>query len=188
MRASIQPDVREERSGDASSIVDLHRRSFGSQGDAVSRLVQDLCATTPRGDQLSLVAAIEGRIVGHVLFTHNLLDAPSQLVGVHVLSPIAVDGAHRRRGVGSEMIRSGLRILAEDRVPAVFLEGDPAYYARFGFVTAGPAGFRKPSLRIPDLAFQVLKLPAFASWMSGTLVYREAFWRNDAVGLRDPDG
>ena len=31
----------------------------------------------------------------------------------------------------------------------------------------------------------VFKLPAYEPWMTGTLVYAEAFWRHDAVGLRD---
>lgn len=71
-------------------------------------------------------------------------------------------------------------------MPLVFLEGDPAFYRRVGFVAGGPLGFRKPSLRIPDGAFQVVRLPAHEAWMTGTLVYAETFWRHDAVGLRGP--
>jgi putative acetyltransferase len=94
---------------------------------------------------------------------------------------------HQGRGIGAALIRRGLEILATRGVPAVFLEGSPDYYPRFGFVPAGQLGFRKPSLRIPDAAFQVILLPRFEFWMTGTLVYSEAFWRHDAVGLRDSD-
>lgn len=55
----------------------------------------------------------------------------------------------------------------------------------FGFLPGGDQGFRKPSLRIPDAAFQVLRLPRYEPWMTGTLVYSEPFWRHDADGLRD---
>ena len=72
-------------------------------------------------------------------------------------------------------------------VPVVFLEGNPGYYSRLGFVGGAQQGFRKPSLRIPDAAFQAVRLPAHESWMTGTLVYSEPFWRLDAVGLRDAD-
>ena len=48
-------------------------------------------------------------------------------------------------------------------------------------------GFRKPSLRIPDAAFQVHPLSAHEPWMTGTLVYAAAFWELDCVGLRDPE-
>jgi putative acetyltransferase len=108
-------------------------------------------------------------------------------VDVQVLSPVAVLPERQRQGVGSAMIRRGLEIIAELDVPVVFVEGPPAYYSRLGFATAAGQGFRKPSLRIPDEAFQAIRLPAHESWMSGTLVYSETFWRHDAVGLRNPD-
>src|SRR6476661_1907014 len=42
--------------------------------------------------------------------------------------------------------------------PLVFLEGDPAFYSRLGFVAAGPLGFIRPSARIPEPGFQVKRL------------------------------
>jgi len=93
----------------------------------------------------------------------------------------------QRQGIGSGLIRWGLQVMAERNVPVVFLEGDPGYYSRLGFKAGAEQGFRKPSLRIPDAAFQAIRLPAYQPWMSGTLVYSETFWRHDAVGLRDLD-
>lgn len=69
----------------------------------------------------------------------------------------------------------------------VFLEGDPVFYLRLGFTPGGQQGFRKPSLRIPDAAFQAIRLPSHEPWMTGTLVYPDTFWQHDAVGLRDPN-
>lgn len=51
---------------------------------------------------------------------------------------------------------------------------------------AGAVGFRSPSLRIPEAAFQVARLSAHEPWMTGTFVYSEVFWALDCVGLRDP--
>jgi putative acetyltransferase len=87
--------------------------------------------------------------------------------------------------VGRALVEAGLEEMRARGVPVVFLEGDPAYYSRLGFVAGGPLGFRKPSLRIPDAAFQAMCLPTHEAWMTGTLVYPEVFWRLDAVGLRD---
>jgi putative acetyltransferase len=70
-------------------------------------------------------------------------------------------------------------------VPLVFLEGSPTYYRRFGFVAGAELDFRKPSLRIPDAAFQVKVLDAYEPWMTGTLVYSQIFWDLDCVGLRE---
>lgn len=166
---------------------DVHLRAFGDHGLVVADLVDTLRDTITPGDGLSLVAERDRRIVGHVMFTRSLLDAPRKLVEVHVLSPLAVMPELQGRGIGSALVRHGLGILAERAVPLVFLEGDPGYYSRFGFEPGGGLGFRKPSLRIPDGALQAVRLPEYEPWMTGTLVYAEPFWRHDAVGLRDPN-
>jgi putative acetyltransferase len=77
-------------------------------------------------------------------------------------------------------------VLAGRNEPLVFLEGHPTYYPRFGFRRAIDMGFAAPSVRIPSDAFMVYPLPCYESWMTGALVYPDAFWRNDAVGLRPP--
>ncbi|MEU1622494.1 N-acetyltransferase [Streptomyces sp. NPDC005722] len=178
-------ELREELPGDHASVRDVHLRAFGGHGRGVADLVDTLRGDVTPGGGGSLVAGLDGRVVGHVMFTRALLDAPRRLVDVRVLSPLAVAPGHQRSGVGTALVRHGLRILTEQAVPLVFVEGDPAYYTRLGFLPGGELGFRKPSLRVPDAAFQVLPLPAYEPWMTGTFVYTDAFWRHDAVGLRD---
>lgn len=178
--------LREEIPSDRESVRDIHLRAFGDHGLVVADLVDTLRDSVTSADGLSLVAEYDGRIAGHVMFTRSLLDAPRRLVEVQVLSPLGVTPEHHKRGIGSALVRHGLKVLAERAVPVVFLEGDPVYYSRFGFTPGGDQGFRKPSLRIPDGAFQAIRLPGYEPWMTGTLVYAEPFWRHDAVGLRDP--
>jgi putative acetyltransferase len=184
-------DLREELPVDREPVRDTHLRAFGSRGRSdhalvVADLVDSLRETITPTAGLSLVAEFDGRIVGHVMFTRSLLDAPRRLVEVHVLSPLAVLPDYHGRGIGSALVRQGLKALAERAVPLVFLEGDPGYYARFGFAPGCDLGFRKPSLRIPDVAFQAIRLPGYEPWMTGTLVYAEPFWQHDLVGRRDP--
>jgi putative acetyltransferase len=164
----------------------VHTAAFGADGPVVADLADDLRELIGPGRGLSLVAEHDGEIVGHVMFSPSLLDAPHRLVAVQVLSPVGVLPAHQPQGVGSAMVRAGLEAMAAQSVPVVFLEGDPAYYSRFGFAPGAPQGFRKPSLRVPDAAFQAILLPAHEPWMTGTLVYSEVFWRHDCVGLRAP--
>jgi putative acetyltransferase len=179
-------NIREERPDDRDAVRDAHLRAFGDHGVVVADLVDSLRPLVTGAGSLALVAEDAGHVVGHVMFTRSLLDAPRRLVDVQVLSPLGVVPELQKQGIGSALVHSGLTAMAERDVPLVFLEGDPAYYARFGFVAGGEQGFRKPSLRIPDAAFQVRTLAAYKPWMTGTLVYAEPFWRHDAVGLRDP--
>jgi putative acetyltransferase len=181
-------DLREELPGDGQAVRDVHLQAFGGEhGVVVGDLVDSLRDSVSAADRLSLVAEHEGQVVGHVLFTSGLLDAARRLVEVYVLSPLAVRPELHKGGIGSALVRYGLGVLAERAVPLVWLEGDPRYYSRFGFAAGGGLGFRKPSLRIPDDGFQIVRLPAYEPWMTGTLVYSEPFWRHDAVGLRDTD-
>ena len=178
--------IREERHGEEAEVAAVHAAAFGDEADVVVPLLDDLRRSLATEPGLSLVALDDdGRVAGHVLFTRNLLDAPQRLVDVQVLSPVAVCPDRQGRGVGSALIRCGLDTMAGRDVPAVFLEGAPAYYSRFGFVAGEDRGFRRPSLRIPAEAFQVFLLPAHEAWMTGTLVYRSEFWSHDSVGLRD---
>jgi putative acetyltransferase len=179
--------LRDELPRDQQLVRDVHLRAFGDHGVVVADLVDTLRGTITTHNGLSLVAEHAGHVVGHVMFTRCLLDAPQRLAEVQVLSPLAVAPEYQKQGIGSALVHNGLDIMAKRRVPLVFVEGDPGYYARFGFEPGADHGFRKPSLRIPDAAFQVIRLPHFQPWMSGTLVYSEPFWRHDTVGLRDPD-
>jgi putative acetyltransferase len=162
----------------------VHRSAFGAEhGSTVAQLVDALRRDDPAA--LSLVSEEADEVVGHIMFSRALLDAPRQLVAVQSLSPFAVAPQWQRRGIGSDLVRAGLRRLDERGIPLVFLEGDPGYYSRLGFSRAVENGFRKPSLRMPDEAFQVVKLSAYEPWMAGTFVYSDTFWAYDCVGLRE---
>ena len=181
-------DVRDEVPSDIAAVHALHRAAFTHEADQIDALVDDLRRSLTSEPGLSLVAVDEdNEVLGHAMFTRSLLDAPARLVDVQVLSPVGVRPDMQGRGVGSALIRHGINTLAARGVPAVFLEGSPHYYSRFGFEPGTDHGFRRPSLRIPKPAFQVLLLPAYEPWMTGTLVYLQDFWHHDLVGLRPSD-
>lgn len=175
--------VRPAGAEEQDQVAAVVRAAF--QEERVVDLVAALQASPAYLDGLSLVAVEGDRVVGHVLLTRGLLDADRRLVDVLVLSPLAVAPAVQRRGIGRRLVSAALSAADERSEPLVFLEGSPNYYGRSGFLLAGPLGFRRPSLRIPEEAFQVSTRPSYEPWMRGTLVYADPFWRLDCVGLRD---
>lgn len=182
---ALDVDVRLMEADEFDEVSQLTVAAFDGD-EQIAALLDALRESWAWRDELSFVAVDDGSIVGYVLFTISILDAPERLVDVLVLSPVGVRPDVQRRSVGSQLIRSSLDLLESRPEPLVFLEGHPAYYPRFGFRPAGPLGFRKPSLRTPDEAFMVRPLgtESIPEGMSGTLVYPDAFWLADSVGLR----
>ncbi|MFH2104054.1 MAG: HAD-IA family hydrolase [Chloroflexota bacterium] len=121
--------IRNETEADIPGVRALVRSTFGrhAEADLVDRTRENGKAT------LSLVAADQGRVTGHILFTplHRTPNLPP-LSGLG-LGPIAVLPEYQRTGIGSRLIRAGLESAQRAGVDFVVLLGNPAYYTRFGF-------------------------------------------------------
>jgi putative acetyltransferase len=173
--------IRSQTPADTAAVRLVTNRAFGHH-EGVDDLVDALAAGPAR---LSLVAQSDtGDIVGHVMLSRGWLDAERELVDVLVLSPLSVDPDFQRRGIGGRLVRAALAGAESRGAPAVFLEGWWHYYSRFGFEPGEKYGFTAPSQRIPAPAFQVVLLAPWQDWMTGQLVYPDAFWAHDSVGLR----
>ena len=185
VQVNLKSRIRPAGPGEEHDVRRVVEAAFGpEEGPTVGRLVgalDDAGAT-----RASLVAELDGAIIGHVQLNRSWVDAREALVDVLVLSPLSVLPEHQGRGVGCDLLAAAVAEAERLGSPAVFLEGDPGYYSTRGWSPAGPLGFTAPSVRIPTAAFQVRLLPAHQDWMTGALVYCEPFWSLDCVGLRDP--
>jgi putative acetyltransferase len=182
---TVAVEVRGRVPADDEAISRVVVAAFLDEGPLIVDLIHALRAHSCGRDGLDFVAVVDGEVVGHVLVTRGRLDTFERVIDVAVLAPLAVDPRLHRQGIGRRLVERAIADAAE-RFPVIFLEGDPAFYSRLGFLPGKPLGFRKPSIRIPDGAFQAVILPSFEPWMTGTLVYAEPFWDLDCVGLRDP--
>lgn len=176
--------VRPAQPADRDAVRRVVAAAFADEGDTVVTMVDALAAAGKV--ELSLVAEVDGAVVGHVQLNHSWVDARRALVDVLVLSPLSVDPARQGSGIGTALVAAAVEAAREAGAPAVFLEGAPGYYGARGFERGDRHGFVRPSARIPEAAFQVVLLDGHEDWMTGALVYCDAFWALDCVGLRDP--
>ena len=120
--------VRESTAADIPGIVALYPRAFPEE-DLVP-VVRALLEDPP--NRMSLVATIDEAIAGNVIFTScGVEDSDAK---VALLAPLAVAPDFQKQGIGSALVRDGLRRLKEAGFDLVCVLGDPAYYGRFGFV------------------------------------------------------
>ena len=181
MNAPAGAAIRRQVPEDATAVRDVIGRAFEAEPEEVVALEG---ALAQRSDSTGYVALVDDRVVGHVRLTRGWIDAEARLVEVLVLSPLSVAPEWQNRGIGRALAAHAVAEAERASVPAVFLEGDPAYYARLGWKAASELGVTPPSARIPAPAFQAVPLSGWAPWMRGALVYAETFWALDCVGLR----
>ncbi len=134
--------VREAEEADRDESLRVETEAFGEpdEWELVGALLDDPSARP----LLSLLALHDRRAVGHVLFTHARLEGADKPATISLLAPLAVVPEAQKRGVGGELIRAGLEMLAERGVDLVFVLGHPSYYPRYGFRPAGVRGFEAP--------------------------------------------
>ena len=71
-------------------------------------------------------------MVGYVCYSPIFLKSASDIL-LYILSPLALSPEHKKKGVGSNLIKSGIDMLTKDGVGFLLVYGDPDYYGRFGF-------------------------------------------------------
>jgi len=80
---------------------------------------------------LSLVAEVDGRVVGHIAFSPvTISDGTKNWYG---LGPVSVLPEYQRRGIGKALIQEGLSRLKNLNAKGCCLVGHPQYYRKFGF-------------------------------------------------------
>lgn len=83
---------------------------------------------------LDLVAELDGQLIGHIMFTKTYVTQPDgSRYNTLLVAPLSVLIEYRSSGVGSALMKEGLRIAATMGYETAFLIGDPNYYQRFGY-------------------------------------------------------
>ena len=116
---------------------------------------------------VSLVAEVDGRVVGHIAFSPVTMSDGSP--GWYGLGPVSVLPEIQRQGIGSALIKEGLARLKALGAQGCCLVGHPGYYGRFGFRNVEGLGYEG----VPPEAFFAL---AFSGPLpQGNVTFHEAF-------------
>ena len=124
--------IRPETAADADAITELTVAAFATLeiSDHTEQFI--VAALRAAGAlTLSLVAEVEGRVVGHIAFSPVVIsDGTPDWYG---LGPVSVLPGYQRQGIGKTLISEGLARLKAMHARGCCLVGHPDYYPKFGF-------------------------------------------------------
>lgn len=138
--------IRPETPKDYKDIVSLVLRSFKegtnySDGTDIVALIEEIRVSKYYIPELSFVAEIDGKIVGHFLFSHFPLSKTPK--GEHadskdivMLAPVSVHADYFHKHVGATMLTLGIQKVKEYGFKGITVEGDFHFYNRVGFKTS----------------------------------------------------
>ncbi len=164
--------VRAETPEDFSAIDVVNLSAF--EGEAEAQLIAELRKSPSFIPDLSLVAELNGRIVGHVVLTRVKLVSDQGESEILALGPMSVVPSQSHRGIGSELIDAAVARARPLCYNAIVVAGHPDYYLRFGFRPASDWGL-SCNLPIPEDALTAMELVEGALAGGGRVEYPELF-------------
>jgi predicted N-acetyltransferase YhbS len=87
-------------------------------------------------NDLSLVAVVDGNVVGHIMFTPLKIKGSTECHESLDLAPVSVRADYQNQGIGKLLVRSGIEKAKELGYKSLVVMGNPKYYQSFGFELA----------------------------------------------------
>ena len=124
--------IRDETYADVTAITEVTVAAFKSLEISV-HTEQFIIEALRAGNALSisLVAEIDGRVLGHIAFSPLTISDGTQ--NWYGLGPVSVLPEFQRQGIGKALIQEGLSRLKDMNARGCCLVGHPDYYRKFGF-------------------------------------------------------
>ncbi len=162
--------IRPETAADHDAIRHVNRLAFAQ--DAEADLVDAL--RDGRYVRVSLVAEVDGQVVGHILFSDLPILTKDSTVTALALAPMAVLPEFQNQGIGSALVRRGLELCREQGHRIVVVLGHPQFYPRFGFSSQLAAHLDSPySGRESFMALELV--PGALDGVAGRVQYPPPF-------------
>ncbi|QQR94350.1 MAG: N-acetyltransferase [Bacteroidota bacterium] len=167
--------IRQETPDDYLDVFKLNQVAFGQEYEA--KLVDALRSNTDVFiPELSIVATINNKIVGHILFTKIAIkDDSGNLNESLAFAPMAVLPEFQKTGIGGQLISEGLAVAKGLKFRSVIVLGHEHYYPKFGFQPAIKWNIKAP-FDVPSNAFMAIELEQGGLRnISGTVIYPKEF-------------
>lgn len=165
--------IRQEREFDHAAVYEVVKAAFASAEHSDGN-EQDLVAAMRNSGafvpELSLVAEVDGTIVGHILFTRADVDGHTVLA----LAPLSVLPTYQKQGIGLALMAEGHRIAKELGFDYSVVLGHAEYYPKAGYRPASRFGIKAP-FDVADENFMAVKLNPDAKELHGVMRYDAAF-------------
>lgn len=163
--------IRDETKNDAAVITKVTVAAFESL--EISNHTEQFIIEALRSAgalTLSLVAEVEGHVVGHIAFSPIIIsDGTDYWYG---LGPISVLPMYQRMGIGKVLIQEGLSRLKDLGAKGCCLVGHPQYYRKFGFENVTGLVYEG----VPQEVFFALSFDGH--FPQGNVTFHEAFKAN----------
>ena len=160
--------IRNETDADVTAITDVTVAAFKSfeiSDHTEQFIIEALRAANALS--ISLVAEIDGRLIGHIAFSPLTISDGTQ--NWYGLGPVSVLPEFQRQGIGKALIQKGLSLLKDMNARGCCLVGHPDYYIKFGFENVSDLVYEG----VPQEAFFALSFDGHMP--HGEVTFHEAF-------------
>lgn len=166
--------IRQEQPQDYNEIYDVVQKAFASAEHSDGN-EQDLVTALRKSNayipELSLVAVIDNKIIGHIMFTKVKIQDRTELA----LAPLSVLPEYQKKGVGKSLINHAHKIASSLGYNYSVVLGSEIYYPKSGYVKAENYNIKAP-FEVPSENFMVCVLKDNPVTISGTVEYAKEFF------------
>jgi len=171
--------LRQETTADYPQVFDLVKQAFANLEISEKKeqfLVERLRASAAFIPELSIVAIIENKVVGHILLTKLKIVNKEKEFESLSLAPVAVLPEFQNKGIGGKLILHAHEIAKNLGFKSVILVGHENYYPRFGYKTLSKYGIKLP-FEAPEKNCMAIELVEYGlKGISGVVVFPKEFF------------
>ena len=165
--------LRKEEAKDFQNIAMVNDVAFGRKAE--SKLIDTLRNTKEFIPDLSAIAEVDGKVIGHILFYPITINEGEKKHISLALAPMSIIPAFHKKSIGKLLVIYGLQAAKNLGHKSVIVLGHPSYYPKFGFEPASKWNIKSP-FPAPDEAFLAIELEKGSlEKISGTVIYPKAF-------------